>query len=220
MPTPTASCPPRFRLARRALLVLCGLAGLGLAGHLAPAGAQDAGRGDEATRFVQHLGNQLVAVVNGSASAAQKRADLQRLVDGAVDVDRIAQFCLGSFWNTATPEQQRKFTALFHQVLINNVTGHLGEYAGVSFVMTSTEERGGAEYVGTIVRRPNNPPANVQWVVSYETGSPKIVDVQAEGTSLRLTQRDDYLSYLRRHNGSVDALIAAMQRQTAAANAG
>jgi phospholipid transport system substrate-binding protein len=35
----------------------------------------------------------------------------------------------------------------------------------------------------------------------------------AEGTSLRLTQRDDYYSYLARNNNSVQALIDAMRRQ-------
>jgi phospholipid transport system substrate-binding protein len=44
-------------------------------------------------------------------------------------------------------------------------------------------------------------------------GSPKIVDVVAEGTSLRLTQRSDYASYLSQHGNNVDALIAAMKAQ-------
>ena len=44
-------------------------------------------------------------------------------------------------------------------------------------------------------------------------GGPKIVDVVAEGTSLRLTQRDDYASYLARNNDSVQALIDALKRQ-------
>jgi phospholipid transport system substrate-binding protein len=39
--------------------------------------------------------------------------------------------------------------------------------------------------------------------------------VIAEGTSLRLTQRQDYASYLTRNNNNVDALINAMQQQTA-----
>jgi phospholipid transport system substrate-binding protein len=53
----------------------------------------------------------------------------------------------------------------------------------------------------------------VQWVVDEVDGHPKIVDVVAEGTSLRLTQRSDYGSYLQQHGDSVDALIAAMRRQ-------
>jgi phospholipid transport system substrate-binding protein len=37
--------------------------------------------------------------------------------------------------------------------------------------------------------------------------------VVAEGTSLRLTQRQDYASYLTHNNNNIDALIAAMKNQ-------
>ena len=64
-----------------------------------------------------------------------------------------------------------------------------------------------------MVERPNNPPTNVDWVISDPDSNPKISDVIAAGTSLRLTQRSDYASYLA-HN-SVDALINALQQQAA-----
>jgi phospholipid transport system substrate-binding protein len=67
--------------------------------------------------------------------------------------------------------------------------------------------------VDTTVNRPNNPPSDVKWVIADAASNPKIVDVVAEGTSLRLTQRSDYASYLSHNNGSIDALITAMQHQ-------
>ncbi len=67
--------------------------------------------------------------------------------------------------------------------------------------------------VSTTVIRPNNGPTAVDWIIANPTASPKIIDVVAEGTSLRLTQRQDYASYLTHNNGSVDALIAAMKAQ-------
>ena len=48
-----------------------------------------------------------------------------------------------------------------------------------------------------------------------ESGGPKIIDVIAEGMSMRLTQRSDYASFLTRNNGNVGALILALQRQAA-----
>jgi phospholipid transport system substrate-binding protein len=71
--------------------------------------------------------------------------------------------------------------------------------------------------VSTVVERPNNPPTNVDWVVSNPGSDPKIIDVVAEGTSLRLTQRQDYASYLSHNNNSIDALIDAMRQQVAEA---
>ena len=67
--------------------------------------------------------------------------------------------------------------------------------------------------VTTTVERPNSPPTQVEWIISEATGSPKIVDVVAEGTSLRLTQRSDYAAFLARNNNNVQALIDAMRHQ-------
>jgi phospholipid transport system substrate-binding protein len=71
--------------------------------------------------------------------------------------------------------------------------------------------------VATVVERPNNPPTNVDWIISKPTSDPKIIDVVAEGTSLRLTQRQDYASYLSRNNNNIEALINAMRQQVAQA---
>ncbi len=167
--------------------------------------------------FVQSFGDKLVAVVNGSGSASQKEQELRPLIDGAVDVNTIAQFCLGRFATTATPQQVQEFTQLFHGVLVNNITAKIGDYRGVTFHMTpsSTTMRGSEAYVATVVQRPNDAPINVSWVVSNASGSPKIVDVVAEGTSLRLTQRSDYASYLNHNGNNIDSLLSAMRRQVA-----
>jgi phospholipid transport system substrate-binding protein len=163
--------------------------------------------------FVRHFADQLLAIVNGAQDTAAKRAALQPVIDENVDVPTIARFCLGRFWTTATPAQQAAYTQLFHQVLLNNITGHLGEYRGVQFKMLGSHDQGDDALVSTTIVRPNAPDANVQWVVSTKSGSPKVVDVVAEGTSLRLTQRQDYASYLVRHDSNIDQLIAALKRQ-------
>jgi phospholipid transport system substrate-binding protein len=71
--------------------------------------------------------------------------------------------------------------------------------------------------VRTTLNRPGAPPARVDWIVSSASGSPKIIDLLAEGTSLRLTQRSDYSSFLVNHGNSVQELIAALRRQVEAA---
>ena len=58
----------------------------------------------------------------------------------------------------------------------------------------------------------------MQWLIADVNGQPKIEDVIAEGTSLRLTQRSDYVSYLQHNGESVQALINALRQQLAQAN--
>ena len=194
-------------ISRRTLLLSTCLAAFGARGALADQA------GD--TAFVQQLGTQLVQVVDGAGSDAQKASALVPIIDRSVDSDAIARFCLGVASRTATPQQVADFQQVFHQVLLNNITLRIGKFRGVSFSMTQTQARGDESYVGTIIKRPNEDPNNVQWVVSRSTGAPKIVDVVAEGTSLRQTQRSDYRSFLQQHNNDVNALLAALRRQVA-----
>jgi phospholipid transport system substrate-binding protein len=168
---------------------------------------------DKASSFVKATGDRLVGVVNGAGSADTKRATMTKILNDAVDVDGIARFCLGRFWRTATPAQQTEYVQLFHEVLVNNITAKLGEYQGVSFTMGRSRMDGENGVVSTTVTRPNNPATSVDWIVSDPASTPKVIDVVAEGTSLRLTQRQDYASYLTHNGNSVDALIAAMKKQ-------
>ncbi len=194
---------------RRTFLMLCAASATLAAFGVPVARAQ----GSAASSFVNSFARQLVDIVNGPQSAAQKKAALGPVIDSNVDVAKIARFCLGRFWARATPEQQAQYTTLFHQVLLNNISGHLGEYRGVTYSMQGETPQGADTLVSTVINRPNAPAANVQWVVETSGGAPKVVDLVAEGTSLRLTQRSDYASYLGQHGGDVSALLTALQRQ-------
>ena len=195
----------------RRILMLSATTGLAVMGlPFTPARAQAA---DEAHAFVERTAQELANVVNGPGSTAEKQKKLQAIVDRTVDVNEVARFCLGRFWHTASPQQQQEYLTLFHRVLMINITSKVGEYQGVSFVMGRPQPREGAVAVATTVNRPGNPPTKVDWLVSNDNGNPKIIDVIAEGTSLRLTQRSDYASYLARNNNSVQALIDALRQQ-------
>jgi len=200
---------------RRNLLIIATATLLpGMPGALRPARAQPAT--DSAKAFVKATADKLVAVVNGPGTPQQKRGTLTQIIEAAVDVDAVARFCLGRFWRNASPEQQKRYTELFHQVLVTNITGKLGEYQGVRFTLGRAQQRDEDAVVSSVVERPNSPPTNVDWIISNSPSDPKIIDVIAEGTSLRLTQRSDYASYLTHNNNSIDALISAMHQQVAA----
>ena len=186
-------------------MVVCGSAA-GLLGAPSPARAQ---AGPSA--LVRQLGAELVQIVNEPGSAASKTAQLQPIIDGSIAVDQIARFCLGHYWQQATPAQQAQYLQLFHSVLLNSITSHLGSYRGVSFAMGSASPAADGTLVETVINRPGEAPAAVQWVVADN----KVIDVVGEGASLRSTQRADYTSYLARHGGDVATLIAALQRQVA-----
>ena len=197
-------------LTRRVFLARAG-AGVILAalGAPRPAFAQRSA----ASSFVNQFATELVGIVNGPQDLAAKKAALGPVIDANVDVAKIARFCLGRFWPTATPAQQQQYTAIFHQVLLNSISGNLGKYRGVTFSLQGETPQGTSTLVSTVINRPNAPAANVQWVVDMSSGAPKVVDVVPEGTSLRLTQRSDYASYLSHHGNDISALLSALQQQ-------
>lgn len=169
--------------------------------------------GDRAAAFVKATGDRILAAMRSPGSVDDRRRVLGPVIDKAIDVDGIAKFCLGRFWRTATPDQQKRYTDLFHQVLIRNITSRLGEYQEVKLTIGRSQQRDENDVVSSVIERPNNPPTTVEWVVANAASDPKVIDVIAENTSLRQTQRNDYAAYLTRNDSDVDALIKAMRAQ-------
>jgi phospholipid transport system substrate-binding protein len=165
-----------------------------------------------AVTFVGSTAGQLAAIANNSDTPQEKRRGLQRVINANVDVDAIARFCLGRFWRIATPQQQQQYMALFDQLLVTKIADHLGEYRGVQITMGLARAAEDTEIVRTTVERPNGGTSQVDWVVSIATGAPKIVDLLAEGTSLRLTQSSDFVAYLARHQYDVSEFIKALRQ--------
>lgn len=199
------------RLNRRFLLFAAAAAATGTA---VPTSAQqvDIGR---ATGFIQATGNELVAAINAAnASVAVRRERVAQILRRAVDVDGVGRFILGRWWRNATPEQQAEYMQLFEQILIRNLSARFGEYQGVRFSLGRTQARTEEDaLVSTVIERPGTPAFGLDWRVAEIGGQPKVVDVIAEGTSLRLTTRSEYSSVVTRNNGNVGALLAAMRQQ-------
>jgi len=168
-----------------------------------------------ATAFIQATGEELVSVINAAGvPIEQRRQRVAAILRRAVDVEGVGRFILGRYWRTATPEQQQEYLQLFEETLIHNLASRFGEYQGVRFALgrnqTRTEEDA---LVSTVVERPGMAPFSLDWRVADVGGQPRVVDVIAEGTSLRLTQRSEYASVISRNGGNVAALLSAMRNQ-------
>jgi len=204
---------------RRNLLRMTALALSGTIPAFAGGAVAAATTGDAAA-FVKSTGEQLVSIINAAGDPHQKHAEIARVIDASVDVDGIARFCLGRYWPRATPEQQRDFTQALRTMLVTNVAQRLGDYRGVRFSVGRMQRRDAGDLVTTTIERPNNQPSHVDWLVADVGGTPKIEDMVAEGVSMRITQRNDYESFLSSNGGSIPQLIHGLQQkaaQTAAA---
>jgi len=170
-----------------------------------------------AAAFIRRSGEELSAIIARADSVEARRQLLQPFIDRVVDVDAVARFCLGRFWSRATAGQQQEYLRSFHAVLMSAVLARVGNYehSEVHVGVERPEIREGNVQVATVVERTGAPPARVIWVVNPNADNPRIIDLVAEGLSLRLTVRSDYNAFLTRHDYNIDALIEALRQQAA-----
>jgi len=199
-------------LTRRSALMLLALPLLVPAAQ-AQAQSMDPAR---AAAFIQATGEELVAVLNSNAPLATRREQVATILRRAVDVEGTGRFILGRWWRVATAEEQREYLALFEQTLIRNLAARFGDFQGVRFSVGRSQGRGEDDVlVTTTVERPQAATVTLDWRVAEVGGQPRIVDLVAEGASMRLTQRSEYSSVITRSGNRVSALLDAMRDQIA-----
>lgn len=181
-------------------------------GSVAAAHAQDV---SSARSLIQSTGSKLLSVINSSEKDSAKQAQLRQLVFDNVDVDGVARFVLGRYWRIATPAQQSDYMQTFRQLLVYAVTAQASTFEGASMRVGQAAERDMGIVVDTAVTVPGKPETTVQWVVADIGGQPKIIDIIAEGTSLRITERNDYAGVISQHGGRIEPLLDAMHQQLA-----
>lgn len=170
-----------------------------------------------AISFVQAAGNELVATINDPRlDLPARREKVAAILRRTIDIEGTGRFILGRFVRQATPAELAEYNRLFDEIIVRNLSARFGEYRGVRFSLGRSQQRTEEDaLVNTIIERPNTPAFALDWRVSEIGGQPKVVDVIAEGTSLRLTTRSEYAAVIQRNGGKVAPLLEAMRNQIA-----
>ncbi len=198
----------RNLIQRRALLACIAILGA------APARAQQMDI-NRATAFVDRAGQDLVNAINDPRlNQTQRRDRVASILRNAIDIEGTGRFILGRYVRQASPAELQDYLKLFDEIIIRNLSARFGEYRGVKFSLGRSQQRTEEDaLVSTLVERPNTAPFTLDWRVAEINGQPRVVDVIAEGTSLRLTTRSEYSAVIQRNGGRVAALLDAMRGQ-------
>lgn len=199
-------------LSRRSFLVT---AAASLA-RIAPARAAD-GRlnGQSAVELIQHaLHDAFTTFSSDDQSHERRRQQTEALVRRYADLDRISATILGPYWAKANDDQRRKFASLLVDyglsVWARPMTGVAEDERQVRLTGTTPAD-GNQMIVHTVVDAAHDR-VPIDWTVAPEPGGRLVItNVTAENVSFIRTMRDDFSSYLSRHHGGLDGLMAAMQ---------
>jgi len=180
------------------------VAGMCVAAHAAM--AQSA---DEASKYVQGLGDQALAVItNHHFNPDQKQKALEKIFSSNVDFPWVGRFVMGRFWREATDGQKARYLREYQKFLILHYTSRFTQYTSGTFKVTGSREDGDDEFTVSMQLKsdePNSEPVLVDYRVRKEEGGFKIFDVIVEGVSLITTQRSEFASVIT--NNGIDFLI-------------
>ena len=213
---PSASPSARARAAvplRALRLMVILLALLGLA-----AARLEAAPASDAAGFINNLVSKALQSLNDKQLTQQEREKQFRdVLHEDFDMPRIARFVLGHYWNAANPQQRQDFQKLFEDYVVHAYAQRFSQYSGEQVKITgSRPESETVTLVSSQVLRPNGaPPAKVDWRVRKNNTDFKIVDIDVEGVSMLLTQREEFGSVIQRSGGNIAGLNKTLEEKLA-----
>jgi len=129
------------------------------------------------------------------------------------DIPKIARFVLGRYWTTASDDDRNTFNGLFEQWIVRTYSARFKEYGGENIKVTGSRPENDVSFVvaSQLVHPDGSPPAAVNWHVNKGPDGLKVVDVEVEGVSMALTEREEFSAVIQRAGGSVASLNQALK---------
>lgn len=170
-----------------------------------------AAQADDAARFIETLGKEVVATLaNKSLDQAAKLDRLSKLLDEAIDLEIVGRLVLGRYWREATPAQRAEYLKLFRALAVKAMADRLRDYNGETFeILSSRAVDDRDSTVAVRIVRPVGTPVGVDWRVRALDNRMSVVDIVAEGVSLVVTQRSEATDIASKRG--LDGLIAEMR---------
>ncbi|MDE2134432.1 MAG: ABC transporter substrate-binding protein [Alphaproteobacteria bacterium] len=202
-----ATQPLRLMLA---ILVLAA----GFAGFLAPAQA--------ATPAEQYITDNvqkgLTILNNKQLSKDQRRTQFQVFLLGLTDIKTIADYTLGQYRRSASPDDLAAFDDAFKDYALAVYQTYFNKFSGQTLQVTGSYPLAADEsVVKTVMIDPAKSheakPLEVDFRVVGRNGRLAVIDFSVEGVWLREMQRSEFTSYLGQNNGDVPTLISSLKKK-------
>ena len=175
---------------------------------LAGLGSAHADESTSAASFVDGLvGDAIVVIKDQNLSAQDRQQRFEALLQRGFDMPRIARYVLGRYWTTASDDERQSFARLFQHWVVQTYASRFKGYSGETVKVIGTRDEDQGAIVTTEIMSPSGaPPIKLDWRVANHDGGFKILDVDVEGVSMVLTEREEIAAVIQRSGGTVASL--------------
>lgn len=164
--------------------------------------------------FVDTMIQQALAILrNKQMTDDARQQQFSVMLHKNFDIPKIARFVLGRYWTTANDEDRNTFNGLFEQWIVRTYSARFKEYGGENIKVTGSRSESDTSFVvsSQLIHPDGSPPATVDWHVNKAPDGLKVIDVEVEGVSMALTEREEFSAVIQRAGGSVASLNQALK---------
>lgn len=171
---------------------------------------------EQVRQYVDTVGNQVLAVVNGTGGDDQKQTQLRQLFVENVDIDWMGHFSLGRYGQQISQADRTRYMDAYKKYLLKHYTVNFADYTGSKYTVTDVKGESKGRYL--VMMKIKSPQAQKQEtqagyrLYAGANGQLKIVDIIIEGVSLLSTQRSEFASVVQQKG--VDGLIQELGNKT------
>ena len=160
--------------------------------------------------FVSNFAESAIDILSDNEMLeGEKNSKFTDLVMSAIDLNLISKFVLSKTWKNATDDQKERYIQAFKNYFINSYANKLDQYSGEQVEVVDAEEAGKYVIVNSFIYREGTDTLkiNLKWRLLNRDGEIKIIDLNIEGISLIIAQREEFQSFLANNEGDLEKLI-------------
>tara|TARA_Y100000817_G_scaffold304783_1_gene288155 strand:+ start:218 stop:817 length:600 start_codon:yes stop_codon:yes gene_type:complete len=160
--------------------------------------------------FVNNFADQAIEILRDQdITENDKTSRFTELVMNAIDLNLVSKFVLSKTWKNSTDDQKERYLIAFKEYFINSYANKLDQYSGEQIQVVGSEAAGKYIIVESNILREGTDTLkiNLKWRLINRDGDIKIIDLNIEGISLIIAQREEFQSFLANNENDIEKLI-------------
>jgi phospholipid transport system substrate-binding protein len=147
---------------------------------------------------------------------ADRATRFRKIIDDTFAVDLAGKWILGQYWKQASASQKSEFLELLKERMVSQNVAHFKRFKAddVIFEIVMTQTISDNDYlVKTRIGGANGGKVtSMGWRVIRRNNRLWVFDVMVEGMSMGIAHQSAYKSVIRKNDGNVEGLLAALRK--------